>query len=242
MPLVALDRTTGRRFVLDGVPDPETQLGGRDIRCPVCETPLALRRTPGCPPSFRHTEASSCEGVSHPESPEHDGAKRQVRQLAAEALRPLTSAPLEYEVWVPEAGRLADLLQLFRCGWGIAYEVQLTPIAAPELARRTDAYARAGLDVHWFLGADADTPENRAWALRRTGITTRLDEHATVPGVGGGVLWGAPLAPRAWLRRSLHRFFEIWRRHFPEVFACGMRRHCMPEALAFGGKPGGPPR
>lgn len=178
MPFVAKNRMTGERIDITLVNDPRTTLRGGDCVCPLCGAPFIVRAGLVRRAHFAHyTECSSDYG-QHPETPEHLEAKARLREYLQQYYAEYTHATLEFEVPVPEAKRVVDLLVTFPMGWREAHEIQLSSITTEELARRTNDYLRAGIDVVWWLGRGADTETNRHWCADQFGYSLSLTRES----------------------------------------------------------------
>lgn len=118
----------------------------------------------------------------------HLDAKRFFATWSRFFLGRYTSVVFEYEVPLPEIRRVADLLLTFPMGTRLAYEIQLSAITTEELERRSDDYARAGIDVVWWLGKSADTLANRRWFIYAFGKSYSIgsveDRGTTGPFMG----------------------------------------------------------
>jgi competence protein CoiA len=74
-----------------------------------------------------------------------------------------------------EHGRVADVALVYDNGNLLICECQLAKITSNELEKRTLDYYSIGADVLWFLGKEADTPENRNWLRKMFGSVGRID-------------------------------------------------------------------
>jgi len=82
---------------------------------------------------------------------------------------------VEFEVKLPDVGRIADVMLEMEGGWKIAHEVQLASITTEELIERTKSYLGNGIDVTWWLGGKANTPTNRFWIADNFGDVRILE-------------------------------------------------------------------
>jgi competence CoiA-like predicted nuclease len=112
--------------------------------------------------------------LAMPESPQHLLGKWYIAEHLRAELEPYAVAEIEYEVVIPEAGRVADVLVTFPEGWRVAHECQLASVTTGELQERTEAYGRAGIDVIWWLGRQAATQQNLTWCATTLGIAYQL--------------------------------------------------------------------
>ena len=108
---------------------------------------------------------------SHPETPEHRAFKQYVHSYLQQD--PFWgTAHLEYEVPLPAAQRVADVLAVFDAVWKVAHECQLSDIGRDELDRRTTAYLNNGIDVVWWFGAQLLKRKQWLgdWLLKHQGV------------------------------------------------------------------------
>lgn len=165
MPFVALRKDTQERIDITKIEKPYLELKSGDCVCQLCGEPLIVRCGLIRQAHFAHYSACVSEYKFHPESPEHMAGKEFVADLITQMLinMGIENPKVDYEVRIPEANRVADILVTFPMGWRIACEVQLASITIAELQERTNDYARSGIDTFWFLGKRADTDQNRGW-------------------------------------------------------------------------------
>lgn len=118
---------------------------------------------------FRHQPAAeSCHRNSDGrEGPDHRRLKIAVaNMLQREGAVPLERISFEEELKIGEHGRVADVYAVVK-DRAVAFEIQLSPIDADELKRRTIDYDEAGIEVRWvFLNGDSWTHPLRRWLLR----------------------------------------------------------------------------
>jgi len=177
MPFVAKLKSTGQRISIDDYERPREQLASGDIICqfPDCGSDLFVKSGLIIKPHFAHKPNSPCRTSleAHPESAEHRLGKRMVAQWLAENFKSkgYERVRIEYEVVVPEAGRVADVMVTFPGGMREAHEIQLARISHHDIERRTLSYLNAGISAIWWIGesSDSDQPSNREWLLRETG-------------------------------------------------------------------------
>ena len=125
---------------------------------------------------FAHKAACTSPYQAHPESPEHRAGKYFIAERVREQLAPdYPNVAIDFEVPVPEANRVADVMVTFPNGWRIAHECQLASITAEQLGRRTEDYLRAGVDTVWWLGKSANTPANRNWCVEYLGFALEIN-------------------------------------------------------------------
>lgn len=134
-----------------------TQIRAVTWTCKFCAGPMTPVLGPTRQWHFRHqphTSPCPAQGELEPESERHRALKRS----AAESLR-LHFSPhvvsVNYEVRLPEAGRIADALLTFQDGTRVAVEAQVSPIALEHLQQRTNSYTDVDVDVIWVFVADS---------------------------------------------------------------------------------------
>lgn len=174
MPFVARQRETGERIDITQVQNPRAELRSGDCVCQLCGAPLIIKAGLIRRAHFAHYAECVSDYDVPPETPEHLEAKAQLREYLEHFYADYAQATFEFEVPVPEIKRVVDLLVTFPMGWREAHEIQLSGITTEELARRSDDYLRAGIDVVWWLGRSADTTTNRQWCARRFGYSLSL--------------------------------------------------------------------
>ena len=175
MPFIALHKDTKERIDITEIEDPRGVLKSGDYICQLCEEPLILKAGLIISPHFAHYAKCTSDYATHPESEAHRQGKKALAHYLKDYFSKYVDLQVNFEVKIPEAKRVADLLITFPMGWRIAHEVQLANITIEELQQRTDDYARAGIDTIWWLGKSADTPANRNWCIERFGICYRLN-------------------------------------------------------------------
>jgi competence CoiA-like predicted nuclease len=152
-------------------------LGGQRFECPECGGRLAFRNPWIRRPHFYHLNhgaAATCS-LAAGETPEHEAGKYFV---ATELIRSrlysgrVSKALVEY----PIGNRRADVAYEMNDGGLEIFEIQLAPTTPVELAQRTeDYYAEGATAVHWIIGRDADTKENRTWVENTDGECVTID-------------------------------------------------------------------
>lgn len=179
MPFIAIQKSTGRKIDISKIANPREVLKSGDCICQLCEQPMMIKAGVIIRHHFAHMPDKECQSMykkGHPESPDHDFAKREVARVIEDDLsKRLTGFTVDYEVPIEEIKRQADVLVTFPMGWRIAHEVQLAKITIDELEERTNDYLRAGIDVFWWLGKSADTESNRTWCVKRFGFSFRIN-------------------------------------------------------------------
>ena len=114
--------------------------------CAECGGPLVLKRGAIVVAHFAHARAASECAWAHGETIEHLSAKAAI--AAAFAARGI-DASMEVPVLSTEGDRRADVLIHDPRGGAVAIEVQHSALDEEAIARRTRAYAAAGLGVVW---------------------------------------------------------------------------------------------
>lgn len=174
MPFVARQRETGERIDITRVANPRAELRSGGCVCQLCGAPLIIKAGLVRRAHFAHYAECTSDYAAHPETPEHLEAKALLREYLGQYYAEYRAAIFEFEVPLPEIQRVVDLLVTFPMGWREAHEIQLSSITTEELARRSDDYLRAGIDVVWWLGRSADTTTNRQWCTQRFGYSLSL--------------------------------------------------------------------
>jgi competence protein CoiA len=178
MPFIAFDIRANKRVDITQIEHPRLVLKKEDIRCQLCGNPMLIKAGMIKRAHFAHIAAPCSTDYSyHPESPAHREAKVFLAEHLRVSFGEYTSAIFDYEVPIPEAKRVADLLMTFPTGWRIAHEVQLAKITVEELQMRTAAYEQAGIDVVWWLGKQANTENNRKWCEETFGYALTIYEQ-----------------------------------------------------------------
>lgn len=177
MPFIAINKNTQERIDITKIEQPRIALREADCVCQACGERLIVRseflRSGYLVRAYFYHYRGDCnsEYSSHPESPEHLRCKEIVANTLQTQFNEFSEAIIEYEVKVPEAKRIADIMVTFPMGWRVAHEVQLSPISPDKLEERTRAYNSVGIDVFWWLGKSADNAANRTWCLERYGYS-----------------------------------------------------------------------
>ncbi len=146
------------------------------IRCQVCHTRMHVKAGVVMRRHFAHApqaERDCIYDLEGGESEEHRAAKLEiVRYLSS--LGEYKGAEIYYERYIPDVnngnGRIADVYVEMPDGVAEVHEAQLSPITAAALVTRSDDYFGADLDVVWWLGPKANTPENRRTCLAKCGM------------------------------------------------------------------------
>lgn len=178
MPFIALHKETKDRIDITTINNPRQFLKSGDCICQLCERPMIVKAGLILRPHFAHyVDDCHTDYESHPESQDHREGKLFLASHLRETFEEYTDSTIEYEVPIPEVRRIADLLVTFPAGWRVAHEVQLASITTEKLEDRTNDYARAGIDVVWWLGKSANTPANRDWCRKTFGHAFCLNIH-----------------------------------------------------------------
>lgn len=171
MPLIGKHVLTGERLDITTVESPRSIWKPGDVICPLCGEPMIVKSGLIKIPHFAHKVTCNTDYRSHPESAEHIAGKLFVAEQIEKhvAQWDYVGHVVEFEYPVREVKRIIDVALLFPSGWIVAHEVQLANITVEDLEERTNDYARAGVDVVWWLGKRANTPSNREWCISRFG-------------------------------------------------------------------------
>jgi competence CoiA-like predicted nuclease len=151
-----------------------------DLICPLCDEVVFPREREGFVLHFAHCHSCTSTIARHPESPEHEQGKLELAKFLRQQIEGDLNqcAKIEVEYRLPECGehgRVADVALVYDNGNLLICECQLARITTNELEQRTCDYYAIGADVLWFLGGEADTPDNRTWLRSMFGSVGRLD-------------------------------------------------------------------
>jgi len=177
MPFIALKKSSQERVDITKIKNPRQELVKDDIICQLCGTPMVIKAGVIKRPHFAHKPNTLCQTDYgyHPESPEHLAGKEFIAKILMKELTDYTNAEITYEWRCEETKRVADVAVLFRNGWIVVHECQLSSITVEELEKRTEDYLNAGIDVVWWLGKNADTNTNRSWCIDTFGECNLID-------------------------------------------------------------------
>lgn len=150
------------------------------LQCPFCKQAVFSRERKGFVLHFVHQHPCTSNISRHPESPEHEEGKLRLAKFLKQQISEGPSQGVKVEVEYPlpkcgEHGRVADVALVYDNGNLLIAECQLARITTHELEQRTQDYHSVGADVLWFLGGNADTPENRAWLRSVFGAVGRIE-------------------------------------------------------------------
>lgn len=174
MPFIAKDKNTGKRVCILDYEYPRSHLKRDTLVCPFCDQSLIIHAGRLVIRHFAHRAACTSTLNRQPESPEHLAAKKFMFEKLRSIFAEYTKCEVRLEVAMPEINRIADIAIIFPMGWQEVHEIQLSSITIEELEARTNDYLRAGCDVLWWLGKNADTPANRAWCANNIGGFGRI--------------------------------------------------------------------
>ncbi len=169
MPFIALDKETRKRIDITTLDQPRQVLKAKGCICQLCNEIMIVKAGMIKRAHFAHASSCPTSYESHPESPEHRAAKMFLKKQLPLRFAEYKGVQLEYEVPIKQVNRIVDLLAIFPNGHRVAHEVQLASLTIEHLEARTNDYARAGIDVVWWLGKSANTTANRDWCLRTFG-------------------------------------------------------------------------
>jgi competence CoiA-like predicted nuclease len=175
MPFVALKQSTGARIDITSFKRPKAEIDPNDIVCqmPDCGQHMHVRAPWFARAHFVHTSKCTTEFASHEESFEHSSGKLAIASALRETLKreSISGVSIEYEVPIPEAGRVVDVLARYPNGRREAHECQFAAITPQELDERTASLEQLGVDVYWWIGEGraADSRSVREWCADRRG-------------------------------------------------------------------------
>lgn len=173
MPLSGKLLSTNKTVYIWKFDDPRAQIRKGDLVCKLCGEPMGIRQGLVRAWHFYHLAVCTSDYAQHPESAEHLSAKQHILEfMCGQFKESLDSA--ETECALPEINRVADVLLIFKTGWRVAHEAQLSSITTGELAKRTADYRRAEIDVYWWLGRGAATETNLDWCYEHIGQVGEL--------------------------------------------------------------------
>lgn len=156
-----------------------TKFSFGELICPFCEDVVFARERKGFVMHFVHRHPCTSTIDHHPESPEHEQGKWKLVEFLEQEIKDSPSKStiqVEYPLRQCGAnGRVADVALVYDNGNLLICECQLSKITTDELERRTLDYQKIGADVLWFLGGEADTPNNRTWLRSVFGSAGRLN-------------------------------------------------------------------
>lgn len=170
MPFVGTLASSGERVDIMRVEHPREMFAFGDVLCPLCECALIVKDGLVRVKHFAH-QARCSSPLARPESAAHLLGKWYIAERVSLELPRYTRAEIEYEVILPEVGRVADVLVTFEDGWRVAHECQLASITTGELHERTASYEQGGIDVIWWLGGPAATKENLTWCVWKQSVS-----------------------------------------------------------------------
>lgn len=175
MPFVALDKSTKERIDITKIENPRSILKSGEVICQLCESPMIVKAGLIVRPHFAHYAQCESDYEHHPESPEHLLGKELISNSLKAHFPDYADADIQLEVKIPEVKRVADIMVTFQNGWQQAHEIQLAAITVENLQKRTEDYHRAGVDIVWYLGGNADTETNRTWCTNYFGFCFRFE-------------------------------------------------------------------
>ncbi|MCX5876641.1 MAG: competence protein CoiA family protein [Deltaproteobacteria bacterium] len=174
MAFIAQNKASKERIDITKFAQPREDLCGCEFECRLCNIQMFIRRSPQGRFHFFHKRSCTSDYQSHPESPEHLSGKSFVAEYIFPKLIEYSHFNPLFEEPLAEVKRVADIIAKFPMGWWFANEIQLAPITAEKLEKRTQDYLNAGVDVIWWFGKSADTRQNREWAVNKFGFSPYL--------------------------------------------------------------------
>jgi competence CoiA-like predicted nuclease len=180
--LVAIEKSSGNRvssMEYKTGHSIRTKFSFGELICPFCEDVVFARERKGFVMHFVHRCPCTSTIDHHPESPEHEHGKWKLVEFLEQEIKDSPSkSTIQIEYPLPQCGsngRIADVALVYDNGNLLICECQLSKITTDELERRTLDYQKIGADVLWFLGGEADTPNNRTWLRSMFGSVGRLN-------------------------------------------------------------------
>lgn len=174
MPLIAISKT-GQRINILNYKYPKKELEKGSLFCQLCGSELMIRHGNIKIQHFAHQSVCTSDYVSHPETIEHLIAKHQISLQIRNTWEEYSESTIELEYAIDSLKRVLDIAMIFKTGWIVGHEIQLSSITTGELDKRTSDYLDEGIDVIWWLGKNASTPANREWCVRKYGACYLLD-------------------------------------------------------------------
>lgn len=175
MPLIAMRKSDNARVNILDHKQPRIKFRYGDLCCPYCESDMIVVDGSKVISHFRHKSECTSGYASHPESAAHLMMKKIVSEKLKKDIPEYGDAEAFLEYPVPEINRIIDVAFIFRQGWKVAHEIQLSSITYDVLQERTSDYHAAGFDVFWWLGQKANTDKNKDWCAETFGCALTLD-------------------------------------------------------------------
>lgn len=167
--LTAKNKNTGETIKIFDYKKPRIELNKNDLECPFCGGELIIKSGLVVSPHFSHKQKCSCDYERHAESPEHLFFKEYLSKHIGKEFSEYFGIEPIIEYPIKEVKRIADIIFIFPNGWAVAHEVQLSSITTETLEDRTNDYWKAGIDIVWWLGKNANTDTNRKWCIDKFG-------------------------------------------------------------------------
>jgi len=174
MAFIAQDKKAKKRIDITKLEYPREELSGIKLECRFCKSQMFIRKSPKGKFHFFHKRSCTSNYQSNPETPEHLSGKSFVADHILPKLFKFSKFNPLFEEPLLEVKRIADIVCKFPMGWWVAHEIQLSSVTPETLAERTHDYLNAGVDVIWWFGKNADTLQNREWAISRFGFSPYL--------------------------------------------------------------------
>ena len=226
----------GIRVDITDYAQPKLDLKSVDICCPYCESGFSIVMGEKVSAHFRHRSVCTnpiAQEYFSGETQEHRRAKALVKELFVRELRAYTTASPELEVYVEEAGRIADLLVEYPFGYMQAIEVQLSRVTEENIRKRTEAYISHGIDVLWLLGPKCRDITICDYLTRRLGCFYHIDvgdryidiRPKTLIRRGGGNATSLQLGEHIWKHMLIlifARYLQVYRVGFSPDFRQAM--------------------
>ncbi len=175
MPLIAIEGSTGRRINILDYDYPKKYFEKGDLFCQLCGGEMVIKHGTIKIQHFAHMTSCSSDFITEPESIEHLIAKELVSKAIKNEWEEYSNCTIALEQPIKDLKRIIDIAMIFKTGWIVAHEIQLSHISIQQLDSRTQDYLNEGIDVIWWFGKDANTPTNRNWAIQKYGACYLLD-------------------------------------------------------------------
>jgi hypothetical protein len=173
MPLVAMNQKNERvelwRYSTEAMLKMRDKLkAGSKAYCPECGGEMTIKaiNSPHYVAHFAHLPSAQSEGCEYGrgESQEHLAAKSAIANyISGFAFYAGATVHIEYKLVIPNGykpTRRADVVAIMPTGDIHVHEAQLSRITTETLRERTSDYRQVSAEVVWWLGGNAERPEN----------------------------------------------------------------------------------
>jgi competence protein CoiA len=124
----------------------------KKLFCPNCQSNVIFKKGKRISAHFAHHDSECVVSHSEPETTSHIKGK----EILFDWIKLIfPTADIEYEVYIPETGQIADVFikhndqELEGLKW--AFEFQHSPLSSEEWKKRHNLYESAGIQDFWFL-------------------------------------------------------------------------------------------